>query len=212
VGVAAQSWHARLDHLRAWSDRQSLRAASQRAVDRSALQLLQSMHAIDMDTCMLLPAQLLRNSAVLTSQSQAAARQQQHHRHMANCPPPAGACVHLRERRTTENSHFTDCLKHSTKTEKHSTKSLPSVTLGKKVSVNCTSTTVSLLNTFYRTLSKDFTECHSVLGKEKSSSRYKLTTMDIMPSVTVTFGKRLTLCRVSTVLTLGKEALCGLLC
>jgi hypothetical protein len=43
---------------------------------------------------------------------------------------------------------------------------MPSVTLGKKVSVNCTSATSSLLNTFYRSLDKDFAERHLVLGKK----------------------------------------------
>jgi hypothetical protein len=43
---------------------------------------------------------------------------------------------------------------------------LPSVTLGKKVSVNCTSATTFLLNTFYRSLDKDFAERRLVLGKK----------------------------------------------
>jgi hypothetical protein len=57
---------------------------------------------------------------------------------------------------------------------KHSTKALPSVALHKEVSMKCTSTTTSLPSTFCRTLGKDFTECHLVLGKETSSSRRQM--------------------------------------
>jgi hypothetical protein len=49
---------------------------------------------------------------------------------------------------------------------KHSTNSLPSVTLDKQVSVNCTSTSSSLPSTFYRALDKDFVKCHLVLTKK----------------------------------------------
>jgi hypothetical protein len=52
------------------------------------------------------------------------------------------------------------------KDEKHSMKALPSATLGKESSVNCTSTTASLPTIFYWTLSKDFVEYHSVLSKK----------------------------------------------
>jgi hypothetical protein len=50
-------------------------------------------------------------------------------------------------------------------------KALPSVTLGKESSANCISATTCLPSTFYRTLGKDFVECHSVLSKEKPPSQ-----------------------------------------
>jgi hypothetical protein len=90
---------------------------------------------------------------------------------------------------TTKNSFFAECLKHSVKPGKHSAKALPSVTLGKEVSVNRTSTTTSLPSTFCRTLDKDFAECQSVLGKEKTSSRCQVTATQTVPSTTVTLGK-----------------------
>jgi hypothetical protein len=65
---------------------------------------------------------------------------------------------------------FVECLKNSAKPGKHLAKSLPSVTLDKEVSVNCISATTSLPSTFCWALDKDFTECHLVLGKEKSPS------------------------------------------
>jgi hypothetical protein len=40
-------------------------------------------------------------------------------------------------------------------------------TLGKESSANCKSATASLPSTFYRALSKIFTESHKVLDKEK---------------------------------------------
>jgi hypothetical protein len=55
---------------------------------------------------------------------------------------------------------FIECLKHSTKHEKHSAKSLPSVALGKEGSTNSTSAKASLSSTFSR-----------ALGKEKRPSR-----------------------------------------
>jgi hypothetical protein len=68
---------------------------------------------------------------------------------------------------TTGIGFFAEYLKHSAKVGKHSANALPSVTLGKESSMNCTSATASLLSTFYRALDKDFAECYSVLGKEK---------------------------------------------
>jgi hypothetical protein len=68
---------------------------------------------------------------------------------------------------TTGISSFAVCLKHTVKTILHSAKPLPSVTLGKEPSANCTSATVSLPSTFCRALGKDFAECHLELGKEK---------------------------------------------
>jgi hypothetical protein len=72
---------------------------------------------------------------------------------------------------TTGIYGFAECLKHSTKPEKHSAKALSSVTLGKEGSAHSTSTKPSLPSTFSRALDKDFAECQEVLGKEKSSSR-----------------------------------------
>jgi hypothetical protein len=71
---------------------------------------------------------------------------------------------------TTGIGRFAECLKHSAKPDKHSATTLPSVTLGKESSANSTSATASLPSTFYQALDKDFAECHSVLGKEKSLS------------------------------------------
>jgi hypothetical protein len=84
---------------------------------------------------------------------------------------------------TTGNSLFVECLKHSAKPGKHSAKALPSVTLDKESSVKCTSATTSLPSNFYRALGKDFVECHTVLGKVKSSSRRLVTETEPLPSV-----------------------------
>jgi hypothetical protein len=68
---------------------------------------------------------------------------------------------------------------------------LPSAskTLDKESSANCTSTTASLLSTFYRALGKDFAECHQVLGKEKLPSRRLVTATEPLPSVLGELGK-----------------------
>jgi hypothetical protein len=84
---------------------------------------------------------------------------------------------------TTRIGLFAECLKHSAKPRKHSTKSLPSVALGKESSVNSTSATAFLPSTFYRALGKDFAECHSVLGKENPPSRRLVTETAPLPSV-----------------------------
>jgi hypothetical protein len=60
---------------------------------------------------------------------------------------------------TTGISYFVVCLKHTAKTILHSAKALPSVTLGKERSANCTSAAVSLPSTFCRALGKEFVEC-----------------------------------------------------
>jgi hypothetical protein len=79
-------------------------------------------------------------------------------------------------------------LKQSVKPEKHSTNVLASVTIGKESSTNCTSATVSLSSTFYWTPDKH--ECQPVLGKEKSSSRQKITATEPVPSAhSLTLGK-----------------------
>jgi hypothetical protein len=91
---------------------------------------------------------------------------------------------------TSRNSFFAECLKHSTKPERHSTNALSSVTLDKESSANCTSTTTSLPSTFYRALDKDFAECHLLLSKEKSPSRRQVTATESMRSAhKVTLGK-----------------------
>jgi hypothetical protein len=59
---------------------------------------------------------------------------------------------------TTRIERFAECLKHSVKPEKHSAKSLPSVTLNKESSAKSTSAMASLPCTFYRALDKDFAE------------------------------------------------------
>jgi hypothetical protein len=53
---------------------------------------------------------------------------------------------------TTGHSFFAECRRHSAKVILHSTKALPSVTLGKERSANCTSATASLPSTFCRAL------------------------------------------------------------
>jgi hypothetical protein len=78
---------------------------------------------------------------------------------------------------------FVEYLKHSAKPNKHSAKTLPSVTLGKESSANSTSATASLSSTFYRAVDKYFTKCHSVLEKEKPSSRRLVTETTPLPSV-----------------------------
>ena len=55
---------------------------------------------------------------------------------------------------TTGISFFAVCSKHTAKAILHSAKALPSVTLGKERSANCTSTTTSLPSTFCRALGK----------------------------------------------------------
>jgi hypothetical protein len=94
----------------------------------------------------------------------------------------------IRHSYTTGHSFFAECRRHSAKAILHSTKALPSVTLGKERSANCTSATTSLTSTFCRALGKDFAECHLTLGKEKSLSRRQVTVTDPLPSVF--FGTR----------------------
>jgi hypothetical protein len=131
---------------------------------------------------------------------------------------------------TTGISSFVVCSKHTTKAILHSAKALPSVTLGKECSANCTSATASLPSTFCRALDKDFAECHLALGKEKSPSRRQLTVTDPLPSAYGDTRQRLVqwtpqpvpvlralvgtrqrrfLCRVSGGLALGKEPSSG---
>jgi hypothetical protein len=83
------------------------------------------------------------------------------------------ACLDGSHRRTiactTGIGHFTEWLPG-----KHSTKSLPSVTLDKESSTNCTSQWL---------LSRVLFIEHSVLGKEKSPSRHLVTETAPLPSV-----------------------------
>jgi hypothetical protein len=95
---------------------------------------------------------------------------------------------------TTRIDLFVKCLKHLAKPGKHSAKALPSVTLGKESSTNCTSATASLPSTFYRALGKAFAECRSVLDKEKSSSRRLVTETAPLPSVMCDSQQRVFLC------------------
>jgi hypothetical protein len=89
---------------------------------------------------------------------------------------------------TIGHSSFAECRRHSAKAILHSAKALPSVTLGKERSANCTSATASLPSTFCRALDKEFAECRLTLGKEKSPSRRQVTVTDPLPSVF--FGTR----------------------
>jgi hypothetical protein len=134
---------------------------------------------------------------------------------------------------TTGISSFAVCSKHTAKTILHSAKALPSVTLDKERSANCTSATASLPSTFCRALGKVFAECHLALGKEKSPSRRQVTVTDPLPSAYDDTRQRLVqwtpqpvpvpralvgtrqrrfLCRVSGGLALGKEPSSGPLC
>jgi hypothetical protein len=85
----------------------------------------------------------------------------------------------LREHCSLSEYDALSSLKHSAKLKKYSAKCLPSVTLDKESSTNSTSVTASLSSTFYRAL----TECHSVLGKEKLSSRRLVMETAPLPSV-----------------------------
>jgi len=60
---------------------------------------------------------------------------------------------------TTGFSFFVECLRHSAKADIHSTKPLPSVTLGKGRSVNSLLAKTSLPSALYRVLGKAFAEC-----------------------------------------------------
>jgi hypothetical protein len=106
---------------------------------------------------------------------------------------------------TTGHSSFAECLRHSAKPRKHSAKCLPSVTLGKERSANCTSATASLPSTFCRALGKVFAECHLVLGKEKSLSRRQVTVTDPLSSVFFCTRQRCQFCRVPAIMALGKD-------
>jgi hypothetical protein len=106
---------------------------------------------------------------------------------------------------TTGHSSFVECLRHSANPRKHSANTLPSVTLGKERSANCTSATASLPSTFCRALGKEFAECHLVLGKEKSPSRRQVTVTDPLPSVFFGTRQRGQFCRVSAIMALGKD-------
>jgi hypothetical protein len=110
---------------------------------------------------------------------------------------------------TTGHNCFVECFRHSAKPKKHSADSLPSVTLGKEVSANCTSAMASLSSTFCRSLDKVFAECHLVLGKEKSLSQHQVTMIEPLLSILPNTRQRLRLCQVSARLVLDKEAHVG---
>jgi hypothetical protein len=95
---------------------------------------------------------------------------------------------------TTGISSFAVCLKHTAKAILHSANALPSVTLGKERSTNCTSATASLPSTFCR-----------ALGKEKSPSRRHVTVTDPLPSAFCGTRQRGQFCRVFARETLGKD-------
>jgi hypothetical protein len=76
---------------------------------------------------------------------------------------------------TTAHSFFVVFLSHSAKPKKHSIIFLLNITLDKKVSLNCTSATAYLPNTFYRTFVKLFVKCRLLFNKEKSPSRRQVT-------------------------------------
>jgi hypothetical protein len=110
---------------------------------------------------------------------------------------------------TTGHSSFAECLRHSAKAILHSTKPLPSVTLDKERSANCTSATASLPSTFCRALGKEFAECHLTLGTEKSLSRRQVTVTDPLPSVFFGTRQRGQFCRVSAITAVGKDGSSG---
>ena len=60
---------------------------------------------------------------------------------------------------TTGYRSFAECQGHSAKPQKHSAKGLPSVTLGKRHSVNWLSVNASLPSVFCRALGEDVAEC-----------------------------------------------------
>jgi hypothetical protein len=99
---------------------------------------------------------------------------------------------------TTGHSSFAECLRHSAKAILYSAKALPSVTLDKERSANCTSATASLPSTFCR-----------ALGKEKSPSRCLVTVTDPLPSVFFGTRQRGQFCRVSAITALGKDGSSG---
>jgi hypothetical protein len=113
--------------------------------------------------------------------------------------PTPNSCI------TTGISSFAVCLRHTTKAILHSAKALPSVTLDKERSVNCTSATASLPSTCCRALGKDFVECHLALGKEKAPSRRQVTVTDPLPSAFCGTRQRGQFCQVFAREALGKD-------
>jgi hypothetical protein len=113
---------------------------------------------------------------------------------------------HTREQAciTTGDSSFAVCLRHSAKAILYPAKALPSVTLDKERSANCTSAAVSLPSTFCRALGN-----HLTLGKEKSPSRRQVTVTDPLPSVFFGTRQRGQFCRVPAIMALGKDRSSG---
>jgi hypothetical protein len=106
---------------------------------------------------------------------------------------------------TTGISSFAVCLRHTAKANLHSANALPSLTLGKERSVNCTSATTSLPSTICRALGKDFAECQMTLSKEKSPSRRQVTVTDPLSSAVCDTRQRGQCCRVFAREALGKD-------
>jgi hypothetical protein len=84
------------------------------------------------------------------------------------------------------------------KPRKHSANTLPSVTLGKERSANCTSATASLPSTFCR-----------ALGKEKLPSRRQVMMTDPLSSVFFGTRQRVQFYRVPAIMAFGKDGSSG---
>ena len=86
---------------------------------------------------------------------------------------------------TTGFSFFAKCLTHSAKADIHSTKPLPSVTLGKGRSVNSLSAKTSLPSALYRALGKDFAESQSDTQQRKVAVTASAIVTAALPSAKV---------------------------
>jgi hypothetical protein len=100
---------------------------------------------------------------------------------------------------TTVIGRFTECLKHSAKPDKHSAKTLPSVTLGKESSANNTSATASLPSTFYQALVSLGTRQRKAVVTAPGNGDGAFAECHLIHS-----AKRLPLCRVATSLDSAK--------
>jgi hypothetical protein len=115
--------------------------------------------------------------------------------------PKLSACVLVPILPLSDTAAFAECFRHSAKPRKHSANPLPSVTLGKEVSANCTSAVASLSSTFCR-----------ALNKEKSRSRRQAKVTEPLPGILLDSRQRLSLCRVPVGLALEKEGSNGSFC
>lgn len=91
----------------------------------------------------------------------------------------------------------TGSLSRASGTQQTLANALPNVTLGKEVSVNCTSATASLLSTFCQALGKKVT----ITTPSDSDGA--------LPSVLLNTRQKILLCRVSAILALDKEGSSG---